>query len=446
MSGEKDHILAQHIQSIQQRSQKLAAQAKETLWQQEPHQFINHLDELQVAMEALQIAEQELRQQNEELVIARHSAELERQRYQELFEFAPGGYLVTDVYGVVREANRVASQLLNIPQHLLIGKPLASFVAEEHRRSFRTLLNRSRDIYAVQEWEMRLCGREGHQFDAVLTVETVRNSQKQGTGLRWLMRDITTKKQAEEKLRQVQLQNLELMEVDRLKNQFLATISHELRTPLNAILGFSDLLLRQVSPERDAKIAGMIERIFRNGKYLLSLIETLLDFTKLRGQQIELKLEPFDLIELVNAIVADLRSLAEQKGLNLNLETCQECIPIVNDNIRLRQILINLLSNAIKFTEEGEISLIVEELSEEQVRLLIRDTGVGIAVPEQARVFQEFWQADQSTTRQPGGTGLGLAIVKALVNSMQGEIQLESELGAGTTFSLTLPRWVNETP
>jgi signal transduction histidine kinase len=212
------------------------------------------------------------------------------------------------------------------------------------------MLNQLPTVNRVQEWELVLCSRDGEPFDAALTVETVRIPVGEATALRWLVRDITLRKQAEEQLRQVQLQNLQLLEADRLRSQFMATISHELRTPMNAILGFSELLLRQFHRRHDVQLIPMVEPIFRNGRHLLTLIEEMLDFSKLKAERLELQAEPFDLVEFVTQTVEELRPLASQKALNLAVKSPESHLSITNDPTRLRQVMINLLSNAIKFT------------------------------------------------------------------------------------------------
>jgi PAS domain S-box-containing protein len=439
MNGEvikrDEDVFSNQLEALQQCIEKLSYQASDM-----PQRSLDshNLEELRLALEELQVTEEELRQQHEELVIARRVAEIGRQRYQELFEFAPDGYLVTDTHGVIREGNRTAAKLLTLEQRFLVGKPLSSFVPDEQRRSFRSVLNQLQTVDRLQEWELQLRGRSGSLFDAAITVEAVRDWQGKVSSLRWLIRDITARKQAEEQLRLVQLQNLQLLEADRAKSQFMATMSHELRTPMNAILGFSDLLRR--STQLDAQHVSMIERIFRNGKHLLSLIEEILDFAKLKAHQVELKLTSFDLVELTTETIEELQSLSQQKNLELRMHFPQPSLWVVNDPARLRQVLVNLLSNAIKFTHEGYVQVGVEAVTEERVAIVVRDTGIGIDPTYQLSIFQEFWQVNQSSTRQQGGTGLGLSITTALVHLMQGTIAVESQVNVGSTFRVELPR------
>ena len=441
MVTDNENIFFQQVEAVQQRAQALYQSAREAS-QPQPQLLNECIEQLQIALEELYVAEEELREQNEQLLEARQVAQAEQRRYQELFEFAPDGYLVTDIYGKIQEANRAAALLLNIAQKYLVGKPLINFVPEEYRAYFRSILNQLPSINRVQEWEVHLSARGDGLFEAALTVETVRDSEGNAIALRWLIRDITARKQAEDRLHQMQLQNLELTEADRLKSQFMATISHELRTPMNAILGFSEVLLRRFHNQYDSQQISMLERIFQNGKQLLKIIEEILDFSKLKADCIELKLEVFDLATLVNATAEELRPLADQKHLNWHVLLTGPSIPVVNDSVRLKQIISNLLSNAIKFTDSGEVCLEVWELPDERVVISVKDTGIGINSTDQALIFHEFRQVNQSITRRHSGTGLGLSITKALVQLMHGTISVESEIGKGSTFRIELPRRV----
>lgn len=428
------------LEIVHQHANVLSETAQKVSWDY-PQLVLSCLEELRVALEELHVAEEELTLQNEELVKTRQTIEKERQRYQELFEFAPDGYLVTDTYGTIQEANRAAAQLLSRDQRYLIRKPFVNFVPEVDRRAFRTMLSQLPTIHRLDEWEVTLQRRDGSCFEAALTVEAVRNRAGQLTSLRWLLRDITIRKQTEAQLRQVQLQNLELIEVDRLKSQFATTLSHELRTPLNAILGFAHILQRQLRSHLESHQLHMLERMIHNGHHLLTLIEEMLDFSRLRANRLQLQVEPFNLTALAATTLEELQSLALQKGLKLEANLPAGELVVINDRHRLRQVLANLLANAIKFTQCGSVTLEVM-LFEERVVLTVRDTGIGINPAVQNQIFQEFWQVDQSRSRAQGGTGLGLSITRSLVHLMQGSISVESEEGEGATFRVELPRHV----
>lgn len=239
---------------------------------------------------------------------------------------------------------------------------------------------------------------------------------------------------------QIQLQNLKLIEASQLKSQFLATMSHELRTPLNAIIGFSQLLLRRSKGTLTTSQMDMVERILNNGKNLLELLNDILDLSKIEAGRLELKPEPFNLNHIVNATVEELRSLADEKHLSLQVKVEPPDVQVVNDPSRLRQVLVNLLSNAIKFTEAGGVWVNVSLFSSDRITIIVRDTGIGIAQEQLKQIFEPFRQVDQTTTRKHPGTGLGLAITDSLVQMMQGRISVESQVGKGSTFRVDLPR------
>lgn len=431
---EQVDTVRQRAKAIQQRASNLSLP--------QPDIMPAALEELQSALEELHVAEEELRVQNEELTVARARIEAERQRYQDLFDFAPDGYLVTDASGIIREANRAVARMFNISQQKLIGKPLVNFIPYEERRCFRAKLNQLHQHDFMQEWELCLCPRESEAFDAALTVSTVRSWEGKPTGWRWLVRDITLRKQAEAKIRDIQMQNIQLQEAAKLKSHFLAIMSHELRSPMNAIIGFSQLLLRYPHQSLAPRQENMVQRILNSGKHLLTLIDDILDFSKLEVGRLELKLQELNLAELVTATVEEMSSLVEQKNLSLDVTLNLNNPYIFNDKIRLRQILVNLLSNAIKFTDTGSVSIEVAELAANKVAIAIKDTGIGIAEADLTHIFEEFRQLNQTLTREHGGTGLGLAITSRLVEIMQGKITVETKPGQGSTFRVELPRQV----
>ena len=433
---------AQQIKEVRQRTETLSQHADESSLPQQDL-LAQALEELQTSLEELHVAEEELLEQNEQLAIAYALIQQERQRYQELFDFAPDGYLITDTNGKIIEANCAATNLLKVPKKFLQGKPLGSYIAEEERRAFRTQLLQLHHMERMQEWEICLQPRHSNKFHCSISVTTVYDGEGNPLGWRWLLRDVTARKQAEEKLHSIQLQNLQLQEAARIKSQFMSVVSHELRTPMNSILGFSQLMLRRYYYLFPPEITSMVEKIVNSGKHLLALIEDILDYSSLEASRLDLQLQEFNLVELVTATTEHLRFLAEQKNLTLAIHTNVQNPKIVNDSDRVRQVLVNLIDNAIKFTDAGGVFLEIQELDQDQLRVIVIDTGIGIPEAELKNIFQGFWQLNQSTTRRHGGTGLGLAIVDKLVRLMNGTITVESRLDEGSTFCLVLRREVN---
>lgn len=400
------------------------------------------LEEVNVSLEELKVAREELSQQNELLSVTKEQLELERQRYKELFEFAPDAYLVTDENGTIREANYTAATLLGVSQRFLIGKPLSIFVPETQRRDFRLRINQLKigELDRLREWELPMQPRKGDCFEAAITVSAVSNPE--GMNLRWMLRDITRRKQVEAQLGQMHLENLRLQEITHIKSQFLSAISHELRTPMNAILGFSQLLLRHPHYSLEPKQVQMVERIHDNGHNLLGLINDILDLSRVDAGRMDLALEEVDVVDLVHKTTEELQSLVIEKHLFLQIHTELQNPLIINNRSRLRQILVNLLANAIKFTETGGVRIEVREVEGDLNRLVIevKDTGIGIPQEDIERIFEAFQQVDRSANRNYQSTGLGLAICKSLVDLMQGTIRVTSQVGEGSTFRIELPR------
>jgi signal transduction histidine kinase len=229
-----------------------------------------------------------------------------------------------------------------------------------------------------------------------------------------------------------------LEEASRHKSQFLANMSHELRTPLNAILGFSELLLDGIYGEPPERMRSAVERIQRNGRHLLGLINDVLDLSKIEAGQLRLSLADYSVEELVNGVYTSVESLAAEKNLGLRIAVPSGLPPARGDERRLAQALFNLVGNAIKFTDAGEVRIEVEA-NGDSYKFSVQDTGPGVDEADQAKIFQEFQQIDNSITKAKGGAGLGLAIVKRIVEMHGGRIWIESRLGHGATFSFLVP-------
>jgi signal transduction histidine kinase len=238
--------------------------------------------------------------------------------------------------------------------------------------------------------------------------------------------------------RELEEKGRELEVASRHKGQFLANMSHELRTPLNAILGYTELILDQIYGEVPERIREVLDRIDRSGRHLLGLINDVLDLSKIEAGQLTLALADYSLQEVVHAVVTQVESLAAEKGLALRAAAPPDLPAGRGDERRLTQVLLNLAGNAIKFTESGEVAIDVG-VRDGSFVVAVRDTGPGIAPADQARIFEEFHQADSSSTRKKGGTGLGLSIARRIVELHGGRLAVESVLGTGATFSFTIP-------
>jgi signal transduction histidine kinase/putative methionine-R-sulfoxide reductase with GAF domain len=238
--------------------------------------------------------------------------------------------------------------------------------------------------------------------------------------------------------REIEEKGRELAEASKHKSQFLANMSHELRTPLNAILGYTELILDSIYGEPSDKMRAVLERLQANGKHLLGLINDVLDLSKIEAGQLTLTLDDYSLTDVVHGVVSAVEPLAAEKRLAFKAEVAAGLPPGRGDGRRLSQVLLNLVGNAIKFTDKGEVA-IRAAAANGAFTVAVCDTGPGIAAADQAKIFEEFQQADSSITRKKGGTGLGLSIAKRIIDMHGGRIWVESEPGKGSTFYFTLP-------
>ena len=238
--------------------------------------------------------------------------------------------------------------------------------------------------------------------------------------------------------REIEEKSRELADASQHKSQFLANMSHELRTPLNAILGYTELMADGAYGEPSEKMLGILKRLEANGRHLLGLINDVLDLSKIEAGQLVLELSDYSVQDIAQTVRSTLEPLAADKKLAFKVEMASELPPGRGDGRRLTQVLINLVGNAIKFTDAGEV-VIKADATDGSFHLSVRDTGPGISAADQARLFQEFQQADNAITKKKGGTGLGLAISKRIIEMHGGKIWVESQPGQGSTFSFTVP-------
>jgi PAS domain S-box-containing protein len=347
------------------------------------------------------------------------------ERARSLLE-AQGDVIVRrDGENVVTFANDAFCTLSGRSRAELIGSPLALRLIEQGGTA---LLSDGTRIY-----DQKIATADGARWIAwrEVMVRAGAHMQVQGVG-----RDVTDRVKAEHALSDARDQ---AEAANRAKSRFLAMISHEIRTPLSGILGMSDLLLdTQLTPEQ----ATYAKAVKTSGDLLLSLIDEILDFSKIEAGRLDIEARAFDLRAMVEETVELIAPRAQEKRLEIG-SYVESSLPrqVMGDAARLRQVLLNLAGNAIKFTESGTVAIIVEQGTErgtDQVRFLVRDTGIGVPAKEQERIFLEFEQADNDMSRKFSGTGLGLAISKRIIERMGGEIGVESTPGAGSTFHVSL--------
>ncbi len=342
--------------------------------------------------------------------------------------------------------------LLNVAGERLVGADASELVGRRLLERFGTppARRRRRARHRPGHLLARLARAEAlrdeggllHAVDGrVVPVDVVLNPVVQKgavAGAVLLFRDVTAQRQADDELRRARR---DAEAANRAKGEFLAVMSHEIRTPLNAVIGMTDLLLETTLTDEQRDHA---ETVRRSGEGLLAVINDILDFSKVESGRLDLEEIDFDLLATLDDVASIFGELASRKGVELIVWASPETpARLRGDPSRLRQVLVNLVGNALKFTHEGEVVVramrALSSPSDEHVmRFEVRDSGVGIAPSAQAALFQPFSQADSSTTRRYGGTGLGLAICRRLTTLMGGEIEVESEVGRGSTFRFTV--------
>jgi PAS domain S-box-containing protein len=261
-----------------------------------------------------------------------------------------------------------------------------------------------------------------------------------------IVHDITDRQAADKELRRVnaalERTRDQALEASRAKSAFLANMSHELRTPLNAVIGYSEMLHEEAQEAGQTQFLGDLNKIHTAGKHLLALINDVLDLSKIEAGKMDVFLENFDIARLVREVVTTVHPMAEKNSDALEVQLPADLGTMQADATKVRQILFNLLSNACKFTKQGRVTLDAERISlgdSERIRIAVSDTGIGMTPEQTNRLFQDFTQGDNSTTRRFGGTGLGLAISRRFCRLMGGDITVTSEPGKGSRFTVDLP-------
>ncbi|CAN1213610.1 hypothetical protein TUMEXPCC7403_25645 [Tumidithrix helvetica PCC 7403] len=291
------------------------------------------------------------------------------------------------------------------------------------------------------EKENRILAKKLHRAQTNLAMLEETNDRKEALLNEVISELRSSEDQVRQQNEQLAITNTELARASRLKDEFLATVSHELRTPLNGILGMSEILMHGIFGTLNTKQYESISTIETCGRHLLSLIEDILDLTRIESGQLDIAMHPASIKQLCQISLNACTPIAAKKNIYLNRTIPPNLEPIFVDEKRIKQVLDNLLSNAIKFTPEGgQILLTVEpDSSHQKLYIHIKDTGIGIPEQEIEHIFDRFFQVDGKLNRKHGGLGLGLAIVKRIVGLHQGSISVCSKVGEGSCFTISLP-------
>jgi PAS domain S-box-containing protein len=363
-------------------------------------------------------------------------AQRQRQYFAELVLNSPVAIVTLDREHRVKECNPAFEKLFGYPQDEARSRNLDELISTEASRSEAVQYTREALTHPVHGIGRRQ-RKDGTSVDVeILGVPVIVDGER--VGLMGLYHDIT------ELLRARQ----EAEAANSAKSQFLASMSHELRTPLNAIIGYSEMLQEEVAELGHAGLQADLGRIHASGRHLLSLINSVLDLSKIEAGKMDLYNESFDVGAMVEDVVTTVRPLADKNANRLAVRSAGDPGTMCADLTKVRQMLFNLLSNACKFTERGEITLEVEREREtgrpDWVVFRVSDTGIGMTEAQMGRLFEAFSQAEASTTSKYGGTGLGLAITKRFCEMMGGDVRVRSELGKGSSFAVRLPASVAE--
>ena len=413
----------------------------------------------------LRRASEEIEENNRKLRVAEAQARAERDRLNLIIDSVADPIVVTDTGGATSLMNAPAERLFTIPSKVRSIEQRRWVQANDaHFSSFIAGMLVSADQRRVGEIGLvdpksgenmpveAIAGKILSEHGELTAVVTILHDRREALDKAKLYEQL---KQASDELeRKIQAatadiaqqnellrrQAIELEQASALKSQFLANMSHEFRTPLNAMLGYTSMLQQGVAGILEPAAKRQLNRIESNGRHLLTIINEILDISRIEAGRMPLQLSTFNIAELVAEVRAELEPIILRSKVSLTITLDKSLRPIQTDRQKLKQILLNLLSNALKFTHQGSIAISACRVQiERAMAISVSDTDIGIAQADQERIFEDFRQLDNSPTRAYGGTGLGLSICRRLAQMLNGRLTVESQLRKGSTFTLTLP-------
>jgi len=399
----------------------------------------------QAAAHELSTYQEEIGVQNTQLREMQIELEHSRDRYAELYDFAPLAYVTLDVHGIILDINLTGAALLGLPRQHLQGQPLRAFLDKGAHQAFFDHLRRCRESGRDISGPLSLLAKGGRPFPAQMTTHAVTVSASQETQLRTAITDLTEVQRTEQERRQVLLRETSARAAAEAKDRLIAMVSHELRTPLSAVLLWAKIL--QIKPVSGPELAHALEVIVRNAEAQRQLIDDLLDVSRIASGKMRLQMRPTEVAPIVRAAADALQPMARTKQIQLEGDA-EEGLTLRVDPERLQQVLWNLISNALKFTPAGgQVSVSARRFGNE-LDLRVTDSGAGIDPQLLPHVFEPFRQADSAiTTRPHGGLGLGLAISQQIIELHGGSIHARSDgRGSGATFVIRLPLLLGRQP
>ena len=411
-------------------------------------------------------ASEQLLESQRRLTAAQNEMSAERNRLELIIDSVADPILVTDPRGDVVMFNAPAERLFTVDEKAGPEEHRHVLANDAHFSSFvSNLLFSGSDLRYRGEIGLvdpatgrplpveAVSGKVLTEFGELTAVVTILHDRTEAAEKARLYAELErASKQLEQKVRAatselaqqneiLRRQALELEQASALKTQFLANMSHEFRTPLNAILGYTYMLLNGVSGKIESQVRRNLDRVDSNARHLLTIINEILDITRIEAGKMPLHLSAFKLDDLIREVFSELDPIIQRSPVKVGWEVPKSVPEIVSDRQKLKQIVLNLLSNALKFTHKGSIWVHAStDPRTKKVFVAVADTGIGIAPEDQDKVFEDFRQVDNSPTRQYGGTGLGLSIVRRLAKMLDGKIHLRSEVGRGSTFTIEIPK------
>jgi signal transduction histidine kinase/PAS domain-containing protein len=412
----------------------------------------------------LRRASEEIEDNYRKMRLAEAQSRAESDRLNLIIDSVADPIVVTDATGATSLMNEPAERLFTMPEGATAAEQRSVQANDAHFSSFIAGMLVSADRRRVGEIGLvspkngeampveAIAGKILSEHGELTAVVTILHDRREALEKAQLYEQL---KQASDELeRKVQAatadivqqnellrrQAIELEQASALKSQFLANMSHEFRTPLNAMLGYTSMLLQGVAGSVEAPVRRQLARIESNGRHLLTIINEILDISRIEAGRMPLQISKFRIPELVGEVKSELEPMIIRSKLAVTVQVAKDLPPISSDRQKVKQILLNLLSNAIKFTHGGGVTITAKRNARERtLTLSVTDTGIGIAPVDQERIFEDFRQLDNSPTRLYGGTGLGLSICRRLAQMLDGRISLQSEVGRGSMFTLILP-------
>jgi PAS domain S-box-containing protein len=419
-----------------------------------------HHAQLLAALQDLSIAEEELRAQHESIVEAQRELEIQRARYRTLFEGAPDPYVVTDEHGTIEEANGALGRLLGVPVENLVRKSLDAFIDPSARRDLDVRLRQLSDVEKL-DIALDVKAPNGRVIPVEATLSVVESALDGRKAFCWLLRDVSGRQESEDSMRALnrslnarvaqRTRELELAlegeqsarkdaeAANRIKTELFARLSHEFRTPLHAVSGYLEILQQNIHGALTKEQRRDLDRIHQAQEHLMALVNMILDFAKLEAGPIELSMAEIPIEETLLGAEALVFPQFAKKKVAYTHRSGDPTLTVFADREKVQQILVNLLANAMKFTPANGSVDLDWRIENDSLLIRVRDTGPGIPAEKIEQIFEPFVQLRSPGSLPTGGTGLGLPISRDLARAMGGDIGAASQVGSGSTFTVTLP-------